>query len=159
MPHISLLRPRVRLKTCRCPGSPSRLLRIGVTSHLQDFDDDELGGLERREADLDFDDPVVDIGLRHGVATALHPVGLLRLAAHQRALAKELQHERVDFAPDFFPEGLAVGLEHRPLKVPAQRFLDVAREQPHWHVLQLGLRYAPMKIRNCRRKPWAVPDR
>ena len=42
---------------------------------LLNLDDDEFGGLERRKADLDIDDAVVDVGLRRGLAVAFDEVG------------------------------------------------------------------------------------
>ena len=43
---------------------------------LLDLDDDEFGGLQRREADLDIDDAVVDVALGRRLAVAAQHVVL-----------------------------------------------------------------------------------
>src|SRR6185436_3819176 len=65
-------------------------LDLDLSGHLLYADDDELGGLERRESDVDVDDPEVDVILGRRVLVALHEVGLFRGAALEGALPEEV---------------------------------------------------------------------
>ncbi len=56
-------------------------LGFDLSGHLLDLDDDELGRLERREADQDVHDAAVDVVLGGGFGVALDEVGVARAAA------------------------------------------------------------------------------
>src|SRR5690349_13542263 len=91
---------------------------------LLDLDDHELGRLERREADDDVHAPKVDVVLRSGLLVALHEVRLARRAALERALREQRVHERAEIEAYLRPQGLVVGLEHRPLRAAVQALLE-----------------------------------
>src|SRR5271165_2666287 len=95
------------------PPSP---LGRDLTSELLDADDDELGGLQWREADDDIDNAKIDVVLRRRLAVALDEVGLTRRSALERALAEQRLHEGTDVQPDRRPQRLVIRLEHRPLQ-------------------------------------------
>ena len=52
----------------------------------RDGEDDELGGPQGSEADLDVDATVVDVGLSHRGGIAFYEEGLLRMTTLQGAL-------------------------------------------------------------------------
>src|SRR5262249_25650174 len=88
---------------------------------LLDLQDDELRGLERREADHDVDDPVIDIILGRRLVIALDEVRVARRFPLEGALAKQVLHEGPDVEADLGPEGLVIGLEDHPFRVhPAE---------------------------------------
>src|SRR5262245_32978065 len=108
----------------------SSSLRLRLASELLDADHDELSRLERREADEDVDDPLVDVALGRRRAVALHEVGVARRGALERALAEQVLHERADVEADLGPQRFVVGLEHRPLQAVEEAVLDVERHAP-----------------------------
>src|SRR5262252_3669541 len=103
----------------------------GLGGDLLDLDDDELRRLERSEADQNVDDPVVDVGLRRGLAAALDEVRILRRRALERALLEQRLHERADVQADLRPQRLVVRLEYHPLRAAEQALLDEQRQPAH----------------------------
>src|SRR5579862_5261211 len=103
---------------------PSARSGCRLASELLDADDDELGRLQRREADNDIDDSEIDVALRRGFAVALHEVRITRRGALERALAKQRLHKGANIQPDRRPQRFVVRLEHRPLQAPAQALLE-----------------------------------
>src|SRR5262245_23282298 len=87
---------------------------------LLDPDDDELGRLQRREADHHVDDAAVDVTLGGRLGVALDQVGLARRAALEGALAEQVLHEGADVEADLGPQRLVIGLENNPLEPPEQ---------------------------------------
>src|SRR5215212_8382362 len=112
-------------------------LRLHPAGHLLDLDDDELGGLERSEADEDVDDAEVDVILGRGLSVALDEVSLSRRAPLKGALAEEVLHEGADVQPYLSPQRLVVRLEDHPLQVAIQGLLEEQGEPPHGDVLPL----------------------
>src|SRR5690348_303852 len=104
------------------------LLGLDQTRLLLDADEDELGRLERREADQDVHDASVDVVLRRRLAVALDEVGLLGRRPLEGALPEERVHERAAVESDLRPERLVVRLEDDPLRAAVQALLDVQRE-------------------------------
>src|SRR5580698_9533159 len=74
------------------------------TGHLLNLNHDELRGLERREADQDIHDAVIDIGLRGGLAVALDEVCLGRGRALEGSLEEKGLHEGTDIQADRGPQ-------------------------------------------------------
>src|SRR5215213_5406817 len=101
---------------------------LEIAGDLLNLDDDELGGLERSEADLDVDDAEVAVVLRRRLAVALDVESLVRRAALERPLAEEVHHEGVEVEPDLGPQRLVVRLEDDPLRAAEQRLFEEERE-------------------------------
>src|SRR5262245_53282574 len=112
--------------------------RRDLSGHLLDADDHELGRLERCESHEDVHDAEIDVGLRGGLAIALHEVRLARGLSLERALAEEVLHEGAHVEPDLRPQRLVVGLEHHPLRPAEEALLEEEREAADGHVLPLG---------------------
>ena len=106
-----------------------------MASNLLDFDNDELGRLQRCESDNDIDHAAVDIVLSGRFAVALDEIGLLRIATLKRALNKQIVHKGADVKPDLRPQSLVIGLEHDPLCAPVKTLLDIERRAAHWDIL------------------------
>ena len=87
-----------------CLGKPVLFGYLRASGPLRDAEDDELGGLHRRDADQDDQPAVVYIVLGHGGAVALDEEGFLRRRAHQRAVAPQAHQEAGDVALDRLPE-------------------------------------------------------
>ena len=102
------------------------------------LDDDELGRLQRREADDDVDNAQVDIVLRGGFLVALDEVGILRRLALERALAEKPVHERADVQANLRPQRLVVRLEDHPLRAAIEALLDEQSGAPDGDVFPLG---------------------
>src|SRR3954452_7177808 len=97
----------------------------GLADDLLDLDDDELGGLERREADNHTHDARVDIALGHRRAEpALHVIGLGRLAALERAGPEQAVHEIADRRPEARPEAMVVRFEDDGLESEIEALAD-----------------------------------
>src|SRR4051812_43083188 len=107
-------------------------------SDLLELDDDELGRLQRREADADVDVAAVDVAPGCGLAVALDEIGLVRGLALERALPEHAVEERADVEADLRPERLVVRFERYPLQAAEQALLDVERGAPHRQVLPLA---------------------
>src|SRR5580658_1218621 len=103
-------------------------LRSALPGHLLNLNDDKLRRIERREADEDVDDAQINAGLWIVFPVALDEVSLLRRGSLERALQKELLHERAHVEPDLAPEWLGVGLEDHPLGAVVEAGFDVKRE-------------------------------
>ena len=119
-------------------------------------DDDELGRLQRREADHDVDDAEVDVVLRRRLGVALDEVRLARRRALERALPEQVVHERADVEPDLRPQRLVVRLEDDPLRAAEQRLLEEQRRAPDRQVLPLATR-AGRRPRACARPRRVCP--
>src|SRR5206468_3755206 len=113
-------------------------LSFNLSGHLLDFDDDEFGRLEWREADHDVDNAQVNVVLSRGFLIALHEVSVARGHALERALAEKPVHECADVEPNLRPQWLVVGLEDDPLSAAIEALLDEQRRAPHGNVLPLG---------------------
>src|SRR6266540_2229507 len=114
------------------------LLGLDLPGELLDPDDDELGRLERCEADEDVDDAVVDVGLRRRLLVALDEVRLPRRGALEGPLTEEVVHERPHVEPDLRPQRLVVRLEDDPLGTAVEALLEEEREATNRDVLPLG---------------------
>src|SRR5262249_24763864 len=79
-------------------------LGLNLAGHLLQANHHKLGGLERREADDDVDDPAVDIALRGCLAVALDEVGIAGCAPLERALPKQIVHECAEVQANLRPE-------------------------------------------------------
>src|SRR5687767_5679323 len=115
--------------------SSSRWPLLPLASDLLKFEDDELGGLQWREADLDVYAAVVDVILSRAPGIALDVKALGGRAAVERTVAPQVHHEHLHIASNPGPQTLVVGLEDRPLRAAIERFLDVKREAAHRDVL------------------------
>src|SRR5689334_4292769 len=82
---------------------------------LAEFDDDELGGAQRREPHEDVHDARGLVDLRRRLGVDLHEVGVIAGAPGERPVAELDLHEAADRRPQARPQRLVVGLEHRPL--------------------------------------------
>ena len=89
---------------------------------------DELGGLERGEADDDVHDARVDVVLRGRLLVALDEVRLARRRALEGALAEQVLHEGADVEADLRPQRLVVRLEDHPLRAAIEALLDEQRQ-------------------------------
>ena len=73
---------------------------LNLSGHLLEIQDDKFGGLERCEADPDVDDTEVAIALSRRFGIAFHEVSITWRPALERALAKQVVHERADVQPN-----------------------------------------------------------
>src|SRR5687767_7944853 len=85
---------------------------LHLAGKLPDGDDDELGRLQRREADDDVDDPEVDVVLSGRLGVALDEVGVRGLLALERAAAEQAVHEGAGRKADLRPQRLVIRLEY-----------------------------------------------
>jgi hypothetical protein len=104
-----------------------------------DSDDDELRRSQGREPDQDVDEPLVDVGLRHGLRAAPDEVRLVPSLSPERPEAEQLVQERADDRAEARPEQLPIGLEHGPLGPPSDALFEEEGEAAHRHVLPVGL--------------------
>src|SRR6476646_3843321 len=95
-------------------------LGLELPGDLLDLDDDELGRLERSEADDDVHDPAVDVRLGRRLLVTFHEVGVPRGGPLERPLAEEAVHEDADVQADLGPERLVIRLEDDPLEALEQ---------------------------------------
>ena len=107
-----------------------------ILAKAADADDDEFGGPERRDADHQDEDALIDVVLRHGRGVAAHEKGRLRLVALQRALPKQAEQEIRDAGADALPQRGAIGLEHAPLQAARDARLDEQVKAPHRNELE-----------------------
>src|SRR5512143_742813 len=90
--------------------------RLGAAAGpLAEAEDDELGGLHWRQADLDNQLAAVPHVRRVELLVALDVVGFLRCPPEQSPVAPDASQERSDIASDPRPEVGIVRLEHDPL--------------------------------------------
>src|SRR4051812_41038698 len=106
-----------------------------VSGPLTDAEDDELGGPQRRDANLADQPTVIEIVLVHRRAIAAHEERLLGLVAEEGAHLPLVEEEVLDRAADVRPQALAVGLEHRPLRALVDGVLEVDEVAPQVDVL------------------------
>src|SRR6266851_3205914 len=99
-------------------------LYLYLTGDLLDLDNNELGGLERREANQDVHDAQVDIVLRGRLAVAFDKVCIFGSLALECSQAEQIMHERADIEANLRPQRLVVRLENDPLQAAIQAFLD-----------------------------------
>ena len=97
----------------RTPASGRRLLDLG------DAEDDELGRLHRRDADLDDDLALVDRLGRVGLGVALDVERLLGGGAEQRAVAPQAPQERADACASGPPTASCRWARTPPTAVPS----------------------------------------
>src|SRR5215210_1033290 len=96
---------------------------------VRDAEHHELGGLHRRGRDLDDHQPLVDVGLGHGLAeTDADAVGLLGRSAREPACAPYLVEEVLDRHAYPQPGRVVVGLEDHPLGRALDRALHEEEE-------------------------------
>src|SRR5229473_2491047 len=88
---------------------------IGLVDLLAKPQHDELGRLERCEADQNIDDAVVDISLCGSAAVTLDEERVVGLTALESTGSELRQHEGSDVEPETGPQWLVVGFEHGPL--------------------------------------------
>src|SRR2546423_15337026 len=91
---------------CNVTHRVCQRLDFDLSRHLLYLDDDELGGLERREADDDIDDAEIDVVLRRRLFIALDEVSILRRLPLKRALSEKVVHESADVETNLRPERL-----------------------------------------------------
>src|SRR5213592_954079 len=107
---------------------------------VPDTERDELRRPERGEADLDHDDPVVDVALSRGVGAAADEERFLRGLSCEGALLERLHEERRHGSPEGPPRRLVVRLEVDPLDAALDALLEVEGRAPDGDVLPvLGL--------------------
>src|SRR6476660_9001734 len=99
-----------------------------------DSESNEFGRPQRREADLDVHDAVVDLVLGHRVGSALHEVRLVGRSPGEGALTKERREEAIDRLPDGRPQWLVVRLEDDPLRALLDAVLEVDQQPPDAYV-------------------------
>src|SRR5262249_44379728 len=104
---------------------------------LLDLDHDELGGIERGEADQDVDDALVDARLRIIFRIAFDEIGLLWRGSLEGAFEKQILHEGADVEPDLAPKPLVIGFEYHPLRAIVQARLEKQGEPPDWNIFPL----------------------
>src|SRR3954447_16109613 len=105
------------------------LLDLGRAGReLAQAEDDELGRLDGRDADLADDLPGLDDVGRVRLGVALDEERLLGGRPEQRALTPGAGEEVRGRDPQLHPQPLVVGLEHRPLRALHDRLGDVVEE-------------------------------
>src|SRR3954466_9690361 len=82
-------RRQPRRQPAMSPTTPRSSSLRSQPRHLLKADDDELGGLQGREADDDVDDARVDVVLRGRFVVALDEIRLLRRGTLERPLAEQ----------------------------------------------------------------------
>src|SRR5215207_3906969 len=92
---------------------------------LAELEHDELGRLERREADQDVDDAGVDVSLRRRLAVTLDEERLGGGATLEGPGAELEHHEGRDVEPQRGPQRLVVRLEDGPLDAVVDALLQV----------------------------------
>lgn len=101
---------------------------------LEDSENDELRGPDRRDADLADEASVQDVILRHGGAVAGDEKRLLLSAAEEcpeSPLSSEEEADRVDNA---HPEAIVIGLEDDELRPFVDGTLEEDEEPPNANV-------------------------
>ena len=117
-------------------GALSPLRGLGL---LLDFQDDEFGGFERREADEDIEAILRDVGLGCGFAVAFDEIGVGGFGALEGALAKKRLHEAADIQSYVRPQGFIVRFEDDPGGSFFDGFFDMESEAPYGDVFPLGV--------------------
>src|SRR5579859_5447773 len=109
---------------CRLSARRSGFRDAAAAAPLTDLDDDELGGLDRVDADLHIQ--ASGIAGFHGVVgrVACHIERGIRSLAEEHSRSPLQREERPNVAPDFAPQALIVWLEYRPLRATVQRLLE-----------------------------------
>src|SRR4051812_48788373 len=102
-----------RLSSAR--GPPGRQLQA---------DEHKFAGPDRSEMHEDVDDAIVHVLRRGRRGIADYPIGLRRSRPEERSLREQLVQEAVHAEPYARPQGLAIGLERRPLQTVGQALLD-----------------------------------
>src|SRR3954447_6095343 len=136
--------------------SPGRALRMRELNLLYrraagpdaDADDDELGGIDRADADVHDETAIVEIVLRHGLRhSALNEESLFRLGAHNSALAPDGGQEGGDALREAAPKALIVGLKDGPLRAQVERSLEKDEQAADVDVLPSAVRgHAPRAV-------------
>src|SRR5262245_56719460 len=124
------------------------LLDGGAARELGDAEDDELGRLHWRDADVDDELARITRLGRVVLLVALDVERLLGGRPEQRTIAPNAQQERVDRSSNATPEPRVVRLEDDPLGALEDRFLDEV-EQP------ADVQVAPGRV--ARQRP-SAPD-
>src|SRR5919197_970295 len=117
--------------------SRALLLESGAVGELRDAEDDELGGLHGRDADVDGEDAGVTVLGRVVLLVALDEERLRRSAPEQRAVAPDPAKEHRDRALDRVPQLRVVRLEDHPVRPVEDGLLDVVEQPPHVDVAPL----------------------
>src|SRR5262249_9814855 len=99
--------------------------------------DDELGWLQRREADQDVDDAIVDVVLRRRFTVALDQVRFAGGLALESALPEQTLHKRADVQTDLRPNRLVVWLKDDPLSPAIQALFQEQGGTAYRYVLPL----------------------
>src|SRR5262247_973623 len=128
------IRPTGRYLRLGWGGRDSLADQADAALQLCELEDDELGRLHRRHADLAGDLAQVDGLGRVGLVVALDEERLGGRRAEQGALAPLHHQERGDRAPDLGPQVAVVGLEHHPVGVVEDRLLQIVEQPAHVHV-------------------------
>src|SRR6478735_4048950 len=106
---------------------------------LRDAENDEFGRLDRCDADLDDQQPLVDRLRRIRLGVALDVEGLVNRLAEKRSGTPQSAQEGVQCPLDALPQGDVVRLEDGPLGALQNRRLDHVEQPPHIDV-------APVRI-------------
>src|SRR5262245_20356562 len=128
------IRPTGRYLRLGWGGRDSLADQADAALQLCELEDDELGRLHRRHADLAGDLAQVDGLGRVGLVVALDEERLGGRRAEQGALAPLHHQERGDRAPDLGPQVAVVVLEHHPVGVVEDRLLQIVEQPAHVHV-------------------------
>src|SRR5262245_28579048 len=107
---------------------------------LADAEHDELGGLDRRDADLDHELAGVDRLRRVRRLVAADEERLVGALAEQRARLPQTLEVGVERALDALPQRDVVRLEDGPLRALEDRGLDHVEEAADVDVLPVGVR-------------------
>ena len=87
-------RSRVARAPCRPLGRGDRYLSdFAISRPLADAEDDELGGAQRRDANVADQPTVIEIVLRHSRAVALDEISFLRLVTEEPATSPFVEKE------------------------------------------------------------------
>src|SRR5262249_13377506 len=118
---------------------PPQCLNLAVRRPLADAEDDELGGLDHRDADQTDQPAVVEVVLSHSRAVTSHEESFFGLRPHERAVAPLVETEVRDRLTDVGPKRLAVVLEGRPLRPLVNRMLQEGEVAAYVEILPFGV--------------------
>src|SRR3954454_24199277 len=119
-------------------GTLSLRVDLHATGVLTDAEDDELGWLDRRNADDRHDHSRIDDVVGGGFLVALDEERFLGRAAHECAVAPPTRQEGADVAADRFPQCSIVGLEDDPARRLGDRLLYHVDQAGHVEVAPLA---------------------
>src|SRR5688572_12672046 len=118
---------------------PFLFFETGAAGELRDSEYDELGRLDRCDADLDGEDARVAILRRVVLRVALHVERLGRRRAEQCTVAPHTAKEHRDGALHRVPQLRVVRFEHDPVGALQDRLFDVVEQAAHVEVAPFGI--------------------